>query len=218
MSLSIADSTTGPMYPTYYVEPEGLTKDDCENVKSSWAFITDDTSPEYQNHKSETNVESAATWFFDSFYGQLFLVAPETRPLFKNSLQSQGKALVKMISVALSVLDDNSTLVPALQNLAVLHTKRGVTCPQYGIVGEVLLWTLKKVLGSEFTKPGVEESWLKLYCLMLKVMLPAAYAAELQMASEKPEMSVEGHENTASETTLIGTETAAGETEITADI
>jgi hemoglobin-like flavoprotein len=100
-------------------------------------------------------------------------VAPAVRPLFKSPRAVQGKALFKMIGVAVSVLNDGPTLRGALENLARGHKKYGVVAGHYQVVGENLLWTLKKTLGAEFT-PDVEKSWLKIYCFMLKVILPVA--------------------------------------------
>ena len=122
---------SGPVYPRcYYVEPKEISTFDFENVRSSWALIIQNTSSEYQKHQSTLDSGSAAAWFYDSFYAQLFRVASNVRPLFKNDMKVQGRALVKMISTALSVLDYEPSLVPALEQLAILHTKKGVTCPQ----------------------------------------------------------------------------------------
>lgn len=38
-----------------------------------------------------------------SFYTHLFEIEPSCKPLFRNSLKSQGRALVKMIQLAVSV-------------------------------------------------------------------------------------------------------------------
>jgi len=48
-----------------------------------------------------------------------------------------------------------------------------------GIVGEVLLWTLKKVLGIETYSPEVHQAWLKIYCRMVRIIIPVAVGLEL---------------------------------------
>jgi hemoglobin-like flavoprotein len=48
---------------------------------------------------------------------------------------------------------------------------------QYGIVGEVLLWTLTLTLGSEFDEP-TKLAWVKIYSVMLKVIIPVAVREE----------------------------------------
>jgi hemoglobin-like flavoprotein len=151
--------------------------DDCVRARESWQLIVDDTSEEYQTQKGLIQASSCMSWFYDMFYDRLFEVAESVRPLFKNDMQVQGKALVKMISAALGFLTDATQLTAALQGLARGHAAKGVKCSQYGIVGEVLLWTLQRVLGRAFTDE-VKASWLKIYNFMLKVILPTAVEEE----------------------------------------
>jgi hemoglobin-like flavoprotein len=97
-------------------------------ARASWAKITDNTSQVYIDAKarSEDFQESALTWFYNSFYDRLFDVHPVCRPQFRNNMVAQGKALVKMIGAALSLLEDTPNLVNALTGLAVAHSKKGV--------------------------------------------------------------------------------------------
>jgi hemoglobin-like flavoprotein len=169
-------------FPSYYVEAE-VTADDVQRARDSWALIVEDTSAEYQAQKSMIQSSSCVAWFYDLFYERLFQVAPTTKPLFKNDMQVQGKALVKMISAALGLLNDVASLTDALQGLARGHAAKGVVSAQYGIVGEVMLWTLKKVLGEHYT-PEVEGSWLRIYCFMIKVIIPAAVEEEKKIREE----------------------------------
>lgn len=92
-------------------------------------------------------------------------------------MKIQAKALVKMISAALEVLNDSSVLSDALTDLAKRHFGYGVIATQYSVVGEVLLWTLGKVLGENFT-PDVQLSWLTVYNSMLKIIIPVAVTEE----------------------------------------
>jgi hemoglobin-like flavoprotein len=116
--------------------------DDCIRARESWQLIVEDSSEEFQSQKGLIQASSCVSWFYDMFYERLFEVAESVRPLFKNDMQVQGKALVKMISAALGLLNDTAHLVEALQGLARGHAAKGVEFAQYGIVGEVLLWTL----------------------------------------------------------------------------
>ena len=77
----------------------------------------------------------------------------------------------------------SSTKKSTLEGLAKRHAGYGILGTQYSIFGEVLLWTLKKVLGVEFTDE-VERSWLHMYCFMLKIVLPAAAKAENRILVE----------------------------------
>eukprot|EP01035_Chromulina_nebulosa_P018127 gene18127-23781_t len=168
------------MKPIYYIHDAQVNQSDIQLAQQSWDIILDDKSPEYLKKKScnEITAVSCLTWFYDCFYDRLFDIHPTCRSLFKNNMIVQGKALVKLITTALTMLNDLDNLVPVLINLAKSHTAKGILAYQYSIVGEVLLWTLKFCLGDAYTD-NTKMSWLKIYSLMLSVILPVAIEEEL---------------------------------------
>jgi len=85
------------------------------------------------------------------FYARLFEVAPAVRPLFPEDMAEQGKKLMQMIGTAVHGLRSLERVVPALQQLGKRHVGYGVEESHYAIVGESLLWTLRKGLGASFT-------------------------------------------------------------------
>ena len=91
------------------------------------------------------------------FYGRLFELAPETRPLFRGDMAEQGKKLMAMINVAVSGLDKLDAILPAVQEMGRRHASYGVQDAHYAQVGEALLWTLAEGLGAYFT-PAVREA------------------------------------------------------------
>ena len=115
--------------------------------------------------------------FYDAFYSRLFDVHPMCRGMFKN--EAQGKFFVKMVSLSVSLLDDKESFTKALVKLTETHNERGVKAIEYGIVGEVLLWTLRYSLGDMYT-PKVHCSWLRVLCRMLKIMIPVAVQFEME--------------------------------------
>ena len=66
-----------------------------------------------------------------------------------------------------------------LNYLGEVHSLRGVKATEYGIVGEVMFWTLGKVLGPAYT-PEVHNAWVKIFSSMMKVIVPIAVAHELR--------------------------------------
>jgi len=122
----------------------------------------------------------------DSFYQRLFDVHPSSKALFKGNMKAQGKALIGMLNVAVSVLKAPDKLVPALEDLARRHARYGVIANQYGIVGEVLIWSLGWVLEESFDDQ-TKAAWFKIYCLMLKFIVPAALAEEERLRSAPTE-------------------------------
>jgi len=107
------------------------------------------------------------------FYSRLFELDPELRPLFKTSIQEQGKKLMQMITVAVRGLGDLDKLVPAVQDLGARHAGYGVRRKDYETVGAALLWTLDQGLGEAFT-PEVEEAWFTVYNLLATTMQSGA--------------------------------------------
>ncbi|QPC84223.1 hemin receptor [Phototrophicus methaneseepsis] len=112
------------------------------------------------------------------FYDRLFELAPQTKALFVNTeIEAQGDKLVRMIGVAVGALSQPDALIPVLVGLGERHLNYGVTDEMYNPGGEALIWTLRYVLGAEFTKE-VQEAWLSVYSLMVQVILDAAHQAQ----------------------------------------
>lgn len=110
------------------------------------------------------------------FYGRLFEIAPEVKPLFKSDMTEQGNKLMTMIAVAVNGLPKLETIVPAVQDMGVRHNEYGVEPEHYDSVGAALLWTLEQGLGDDFT-PEVKAAWTETYVTLATVMKEAAAAA-----------------------------------------
>ena len=110
------------------------------------------------------------------FYGRLFELAPETRPLFRGDMAEQGKKLMAMINVAVSGLDKLDAILPAVQEMGRRHAGYGVQDAHYAQVGEALLWTLAEGLGTYFT-PAVREAWVAAYGALAGAMQEASRQA-----------------------------------------
>jgi hemoglobin-like flavoprotein len=117
----------------------------------------------------------------DLFYGRLFEIAPEVRPLFPTDLQEQKRKLMAMLGTAVVNLHRIGEIVPAVQDLGRRHAGYKVTSEHYRPVGEALIWTLEKGLGDAFTPP-VKAAWVEAYTTLAKVMQDAA--AEVAAAAE----------------------------------
>jgi hemoglobin-like flavoprotein len=107
------------------------------------------------------------------FYGKLFELDPELKPLFKNDIVAQGKKLMQMITLAVRGLNDLGKLVPVVQDLGRGHVAYGVRLKDYDIVGSSLLWTLEQGLGAAFT-PETKQAWVEVYNLLATTMKDAA--------------------------------------------
>lgn len=60
----------------------------------------------------------------------------------------QGKVLVKIVTTALDLMEDEDKFNTMMQMIAETHNVKGITAVEYGIMGEALFWALRKVLES----------------------------------------------------------------------
>ena len=135
-----------------------MTPQEIELIEGSFASV------------APIKVEAAAL-----FYGRLFEMAPEVRPLFTGDMTEQGAKLMMTLAVVVNGLRDVDKLLPVVQNLARRHVGFGVRPEHYPTVGAALLWTLEQGLGEAFT-PATEAAWQKAYGTLAGVMVSAAYA------------------------------------------
>lgn len=110
------------------------------------------------------------------FYGRLFEIAPDVKPLFKGDMAEQGRKLMQVIGMAVGSLDRLPELVPVVQDLGARHAGYGVKDEHYGKVAEALLWTLEKGLGDAFTSE-VKDAWVTVYTILADTMKQAAKRA-----------------------------------------
>ena len=108
------------------------------------------------------------------FYQRLFELDPSLRGLFKGGdMKAQGQKLMQALTMVVKGLDRPGTILPGVVALGQRHVDYGVKDEHYATVGQALLWTLERGLGSEFT-PGVKEAWSAAYNLLATVMKEAA--------------------------------------------
>ena len=122
---------------------------------------------------SFAKVEPIADKAAQLFYDRLFELDPNLRKLFKGDMKAQGKKLMSMIAAAVRGLNNLPSLVPVVQNLGRRHVGYGVKNKDYATVGQALIWTLEKGLGSAFT-PEVKQAWIAVYTLLADTMKEAA--------------------------------------------
>ncbi|MCF8533012.1 MAG: hemin receptor [Reyranella sp.] len=108
----------------------------------------------------------------DLFYGRLFEIAPEVRPMFPQDMTEQKAKLMGMLGTAVTNLHKLETILPAVKALGERHKGYGVTAAHYAPVGAALLWTLEKGLGADFT-PEVKTAWTETYTALAGVMTTA---------------------------------------------
>jgi hemoglobin-like flavoprotein len=118
-------------------------------------------------------VEPIAPQAAELFYAKLFALDPSLQRLFRGDMVAQGEKLMKMIGVAIGLLDKPQLLIPALQSLGRRHADYGVRDEHYDTVGTALLSTLEQGTGVAFT-PEVREAWIDVYGVISRTMKEAA--------------------------------------------
>jgi len=107
------------------------------------------------------------------FYGKLFELDANLKPLFKGDMAEQGRKLMAMINTVVNKLNDLDDIVPAVQDLGKKHVGYGVKDSHYDTVAAALLWTLGAGLGDAFTD-DVEAAWTEAYTILATAMKEAA--------------------------------------------
>jgi hemoglobin-like flavoprotein len=128
-----------------------------ELVKSTWQQVLP--------------IQAAAA---DLFYGRLFELAPDTRPLFKRDIHVQGAMLMATLDAVVHSLHDLAAVLPTAQQLARRHVGYGVQRRHYDSVGIALIWTLEQGLGTALT-PAARRAWVLAFTTLASAMLSAAY-------------------------------------------
>ena len=108
------------------------------------------------------------------FYGRLFEIAPNVKPLFKGDMVEQGRKLMATLAFVVQGLSNLPTILPAASALAKRHVAYGVKPEDYTPVGAALLWTLEQGLGPQWT-PAAAAAWTKAYATLSHYMIGEAY-------------------------------------------
>jgi hemoglobin-like flavoprotein len=108
------------------------------------------------------------------FYGRLFEIAPQVKPLFRGDMKGQGLKLMATLAVVVNGLTNLETILPAASALAKKHVAYGVEAEHYAPVGAALLWTLERGLGADWT-PDLAAAWTAAYTTLSGYMIGEAY-------------------------------------------
>mmetsp|Transcript_9930 Transcript_9930/g.10431 ORF Transcript_9930/g.10431 Transcript_9930/m.10431 type:complete len:223 (+) Transcript_9930:107-775(+) len=162
------------MMPVYFIPQAEVISRDINSCQDVWNLILDDRSPAYLEYIKKANPPptSCIVWFYSVFYERLFNVHPLCRPLFTKGIESIGSFLVQMVSMSLGQLRDPSKFKKTMTSLAARHCERGVKASEYGVIGEVLFYTLKKCLGDETYTTEIDTAWKKVFSVMLREIVP----------------------------------------------
>ncbi|MCB1352064.1 MAG: globin [Rhodobacteraceae bacterium] len=108
------------------------------------------------------------------FYENLFKIAPELRPLFREDLAGQGMKFFSTLNTVFDMLHEPKTADAEMSDLAGSHATLGVKASHFAPMREALRVTLEETLGADFT-PEMSEAWLKAYDEVADGMIARAH-------------------------------------------
>ena len=108
------------------------------------------------------------------FYGRLFEIAPAVKPLFHGDMADQRRKLVAALAAVVSGLSNLPSVLPVASALAKRHVGYGARPEHYTAVGEALLWTLARGLGTQWNHQ-VADAWTAAYATLSGYMIAEAY-------------------------------------------
>lgn len=172
--------------PVYYTTAP-ITAEELDEANKVWKMVMNNRSVHFDSMKKadpeKIHHANVMELFYEVFYTRQFDVHPTCKPLFKRPINKQGNFLMRIISMLLAEIDQPDKFHKTLVNLTNLHNKIGVVAYEYGISGEILLFTLKKVLGDAFT-PLAHRAWIKIYSRILDHIVPNAVEFEINNKKE----------------------------------
>lgn len=111
--------------------------------------------------ESFADVREVAGALANLFYGRLFAIAPELRPLFKGDIREQGLKLMGMLDSCVESLGRLEEIRPQLHDLGKRHVEYGTKAEHYPVVAKALLWSLGQALEHRFDKE-TKDAWTQL--------------------------------------------------------
>ncbi|WP_445222753.1 globin domain-containing protein (plasmid) [Bradyrhizobium sp. Pa8] len=109
----------------------------------------------------------------DLCYIRFLELDPDARELFAGDIEWQRMKVLDMITALVASLDERSMFQSLIMLSGHKHASLGVQTLHYVAMGEALMWSLDRKLGTSFT-PELRESWRTLYARAQTEMLRSA--------------------------------------------
>lgn len=146
--------------PDFYF-PTHSTTQDHKVMIAHWDKLFAQTKQPAGTESGGGPTSSPMVVLFDNFYKYLFEMAPQVKPLFRSSMQVQGKALVRIISSIKNMLQ-SPDLLSLASELAQRHVKYGIELSYFNVLGLTLIKTLKSC-SEELWTSETEMAWRRVY-------------------------------------------------------
>lgn len=172
------NSIVEKLMPLYY-QKDHVTQDDIYVAGNSWRVIIEGNSPMMQQMRLYTGLADAdgMDLYRELFFTRLFDVHDAARPMFSEKAVRSGKFIGSVMQLCFDQLDHPKDFRRKIVALAESHCQMGIRTIEYGVIGEVLFWSLQKILGDAYNR-RVEEAWTKVFSSMLRIIVPIAVSFE----------------------------------------
>ena len=104
------------------------------------------------------------------FYGRLFELRPDLRPMFKTGLEEQSQKILDTLVVIVEALDEFEALRPRLLELGQKHVTYGAKPEHYEVVRSALLWAIGHALEGEFDRE-TKTAWHQMLSAVAATMI-----------------------------------------------
>lgn len=135
-------------------------------IQQSWQEIINNT---YDCDQTQSGTMSGASYFFNTFFDQLFVRFKDFKTLFP-SIQQRATIISKVMALLVKG-DDLESFKKRIRAVAVLHVKIVGDPWLFGIFSTNILNTVRLCLGEKATDE-VMTAWLHLLSFVLRTMLP----------------------------------------------
>ena len=183
-------ATITALMPVYYL-PETVTHADAAIVGKTWKTIQSNEAPGRDLMLPLTGCArdtDGANLFKTLYFKRLFDVHPLSKPMFSAEAIASGKFIGALIDMCWRQLEDGKQFRRRAVEIAQDHCRRGIKAIEYGIVGEVLLWSVAIALGPTLFNYDVERAWVKIFSSLLTIMVPIAVATEVEISEETSQL------------------------------
>jgi hemoglobin-like flavoprotein len=117
------------------------------------------------------------------FYGRLFELAPQVRPMSRVEIREQAAKLMQTLKTVVDALDRFEALRPQLMELGRRHGGCHVQPAHYQVLVSALTWSFGQALDMEFSREA-RSAWEQLLGAVAAVMLAGAATAEANPAEK----------------------------------
>ena len=176
------------LMPTFYC-PDAINHADAAIVSKTWKIIQSYKTPGRDVMLTLTGCAhgvDGATLFKALYFKRLFDVHPSSKSLFSVQDEASGKFISTIVDMCWRQLENEQEFRRRAVEIVRNNCDRGIKAVDYGIVGEVLLWSVSVALGSTLNNLVIETAWVKVFSSLLTIIVPVAVATEVERSSDNP--------------------------------